>query len=361
MSPSGTPARETRPVFVGGLQIGGGAPVRVQTMTKVPIEDVEGTLAQIADVADAGCDLVRCAVPNVTAAKPFGEVVKRSPLPVVADIHLDARIALAALEAGAHKLRINPGNMGDWEAIRRVLGEARERSVPIRIGVNAGSLRPEGDAVRDPVARETALVNTALAYAERFEAMKFFDIVLSLKTSDVVSTIRVNRLAAARCAYPLHIGVTEAGPEEDAVVRSAAGVGALLADGIGETIRLSFTAPPRREVEEGLRLLRALGLRRDAPRLVSCPTCGRCRTDLMPLVREVKEALVGMDAPLTVAVMGCEVNGPGEAADADAGIACAGGRFLLFSEGEKRGVYARGEALGALLVEVRRLATSRPE
>lgn len=346
--------RPTRPVLVGNVPVGGDAPVSVQTMTNAPAEDADATLAQIREATEAGCDIIRCAVPSVRHADVFAAVVRASPLPVVADIHFDARIAVAAIKAGAAKIRINPGNMGDWDAIALVLKEAKSRGIPIRIGVNGGSIRQKNPADTRPAAE--ALAQEALAYAHRFEELGFDDIVLSCKASDVRMTIAVNRTVAAQCAYPLHLGVTEAGPEEDALLKSAVGIGALLTDGIGDTIRLSFTAPPVREVLAGKRLLRAAGCLRDMPELVSCPTCGRCSVDLASLVEAVRVRLPEIGAPLRVAVMGCEVNGPGEARDADVGIAAAAGRVTLFVRGAACGQVDAAVAVETLIREAKRIA-----
>ncbi len=347
--------RKARQVCAGSVLIGGDAPVSVQTMTNAPADDVPGTLAQIRAAADAGCALVRCAVPTIREIDAFAAVVAGSPLPVVADIHFDWRIALRALENGAAKIRINPGNMNDWDGLAQVLAAASARGVPIRIGVNGGSVRHKDQADDRPL--EQALVEEALGYAQRFEELGFHDIVLSLKVSDALATIRVNRIAAARCDYPLHVGVTEAGVEEDALIKSAIGIGALLADGIGDTIRLSFTGDPVREVLAGRRLLTAAGLLRETPELVSCPTCGRCRCRSLPQIAEaVRAGLQEIHAPLRVAVMGCEVNGPGEAKDADLGIAGTGTGFVLFERGRAVRKLSEAEAVECLLAAVRALA-----
>lgn len=351
--------RITRQVSVGGVLLGGNAPVPVQTMTNAPAEDVAGTLAQIAAAADAGCDIIRCAVPTLKCADAFAAVVRSSALPVVADIHFDWRIALRAVELGAAKIRINPGNMNDWDGLAQVLAAAKERSVPVRIGVNGGSVRHKDREDARPL--EQALVEEALGYAQRFEEMGFHDIVLSLKVSDALATIRVNRIAAARCDYPLHIGVTEAGVEEDALLKSALAIGALLADGIGDTIRLSFTGEPVREVIAGRRLLAAAGLLREVPELISCPTCGRCRSRELPqIAARVREGLQQLRAPLKVAVMGCEVNGPGEAAEADVGIAGTADGFVLFEHGQAVRKLAPDRAVEELLAAVRTLAAEAP-
>ncbi len=340
--------RKTREVAVGKVVIGGTAPVSIQTMTSAKAGDLAGTLEQIDAALEAGCDIVRVAVPTLKDIAYFAAVCAESRLPVVADIHFDGRIALAAIEAGAAKLRINPGNMGDWELIYRVLAAAKDAGIPIRIGVNGGSIKHNDKAAVEDL--EELVVAEALGYAQRFAEHGFEDIVISAKISEPLATIRVNRKIAAACEYPLHIGVTEAGLEEDAMLKSAVGVGSLLADGIGDTIRLSFTAEPVREVLAAKRLLKAAGLLRAGVEIISCPTCGRCRVEDMPsLVRLVRERVAHIKKPLKLAVMGCEVNGPGEAAEADLGIAGCGSGMLLFARGQKLGNFKREEALKTLL------------
>lgn len=345
--------RKSRPVRVGKVVIGGDAPIAVQTMTKAPLEDSEETLAQIKAAADAGCDLIRCAVPNLRSAAALAAVVKRSPLPVVADIHFDGRIALAAIKAGAAKIRINPGNMVDWEMLAAVAAAARDAEVVVRLGINSGSLPVDGETDL-PV----AMAEQALRYAARFEEMGCRSLVLSLKAADVWSTVEANRRVARQCDLPLHLGVTAAGLEEDALVRSALAIGALLADGIGDTIRLSFTASPQAEVIAARRLLRAAGFLRDEATLISCPTCGRCRVDLIKLAREVRSRLAEFPPGITVAVMGCEVNGPGEARAADIGIAASGGKITLFAAGQALGEVSFEKAVEALLQRAHLLSQS---
>lgn len=345
--------RKTREVRVGDVIVGGNAPVSVQTMTKAPAGDVSATLEQIRDAADAGCDIIRCAVPSGASVEAFAAVVQESPLPVVADIHFDWRIAVKAIRAGAAKVRINPGNMADWDGIGEVVRAAANAGIPIRIGVNSGSVKHKN--AQDGRSIPDALAEEALSYAERFESLGFRDIVLSLKSGDVMETIAANRAVASQCDYPLHLGVTAAGPLEEALMKSAVGIGALLADRIGDTIRLSFTGPPIDEVVAGRQLLRAAGLLADGPTLMSCPTCGRCRVDLRALVSEVQKRLDGIRAPLTIAVMGCEVNGPGEAREADVGIASAGNKMTLFVAGESIRTVPSEDAVEALMQEVKRM------
>lgn len=345
--------RFAREVSVGGVIIGGKSPVSVQTMTCRPAGDLEGTLQQIQQAAAAGCDIVRVAIPSLKDIPYFGEVCRASSIPVVGDIHFDARIANAAIEAGAAKIRINPGNMENWEAIYGILDTAKSAGIPIRIGVNGGSVKYKNK--NDSRGLEQAVVEEALGYAQRFEEYGFHDIVISAKISDALSTIRINREIARRSDYPLHIGVTEAGVEEDAVIKSAIGIGGLLADGIGDTIRLSFTGEPVREVIAGRRLLKAAGVLNEGVEIISCPTCGRCRIGDMPsLAREVREKLSQVRKHIKVAVMGCEVNGPGEAAEADLGIAGCGSGVMLFAGGKSLGTYSREEALKILLEMVER-------
>lgn len=356
MSSFPAPARKSRVVRVGRVMVGGGWPPSVQTMTKTDTRDAGATLAEIERLAGLGCDIVRLAVPDETAARAMAEIKRRSPLPVVADIHFDWRLALLCLEAGVDKLRLNPGNIGSAERVRAVARAALERGVPIRVGANAGSVsaearrRAEGDPAR-------ALVESALDQARLLEESGLGDIVVSVKAFDLDTTLRAYREAARRTDYPLHLGVTEAGAGLAGIVRSAAGIGALLLEGLGDTIRVSLTGSPDEEVRVGRELLVATG-RRPGLAIVSCPTCGRTTVELAPLVAEVTEALrgAGIAGPLRVAVMGCEVNGPGEAREADLGVAVAGGRATLFIKGKPVGRLERQEIVPTLLKEARRLA-----
>ncbi|MDR0868520.1 MAG: flavodoxin-dependent (E)-4-hydroxy-3-methylbut-2-enyl-diphosphate synthase [Planctomycetota bacterium] len=343
------PRRQTRAVNVGGVPIGGNSPLTVQSMTTA--RDAAGILAQIRACAERGGNFIRVALPALRDAPMFAAVVKESPLPVIADIHFDWRLALAALQAGAAKIRINPGNIDDWDGLRQVLSEAAARQVPIRIGVNSGSIKAADDA-----RLSEALVAEALHYATRFEEYGFHDIVLSLKSSSVPETVAVNRAVAARCDYPLHLGVTEAGLPEDALLKSAVALGALLGDGIGDTLRVSFTGEPAEEIDAGWKILRAAGLCRDRPELISCPTCGRTRQpDLAALARELRGELAKIRRPLTVALMGCEVNGPGEAARADIGLAAAVNGFWLFVKGKKIRLLPRPTAIAELLAAMEQI------
>ncbi|MHB8928516.1 MAG: flavodoxin-dependent (E)-4-hydroxy-3-methylbut-2-enyl-diphosphate synthase [Bacillota bacterium] len=351
--------RATRRVVVGGVAIGGDALIPVQTMTKTDTRDVPVTLAEVRRLAEAGADLVRLAVPDREAVEALPALVSGSPVPLVADIHFDYRLALEAIQAGVDKLRINPGNIGGVERVRAVATAAKERGVPIRIGVNAGSLE---DRLIDRYGGPTpeAMVESALTQAAVLEDLGFTDIVLSLKASDVRRTVEAYRLAAGRCDYPLHLGVTEAGGLLPGTVKSAVGLGLLLAEGIGDTIRVSLTDDPALEVRAGFEILRALGLRSTTPEIISCPTCGRCQVGLAEVVREVEAGLRGLRVPVKVAVMGCAVNGPGEAREADVGVAAGKGGGLLFRRGQVVGRVAEGDLARALVGEVRRLAADKP-
>ncbi len=331
--PSGIPRRDSRPVRAGSLQIGGGAPIAVQSMLSVPAGDVEGNVRQAKELYAAGCDVLRVAVPDRDAVRLIPAIKEAVPIPLVADIHFDYRLALESAAAGVDKIRINPGNIGGPERVKAVADACRSRGIPIRVGVNAGSLEKEILAKYGHPTPE-ALRDSALYHASLLEQADFSDIVLSLKSSHVPTMAAAYRLTAAACAYPLHLGVTEAGTERMGLLKSAAGIGSLLLDGIGDTIRVSLTADPVREVEAGLDLLRALGLRTGEAMLVSCPTCGRTKIDLIRIAAEVEERLRAVHKPVTVAVMGCVVNGPGEAKEADIGIAGGDGKAVLFKKGQ---------------------------
>ncbi|MHB0885026.1 MAG: flavodoxin-dependent (E)-4-hydroxy-3-methylbut-2-enyl-diphosphate synthase [Bacillota bacterium] len=349
--------RASRRVTVGTVAIGGGAPIPVQTMTKTDTRDVTATAAEIRRLAEAGADLVRLAVPDHEAAEALAALVRGSPVPLVADIHFDYRLALEALQAGVDKLRINPGNIGGTDRVRALAVAAKERGVPIRIGVNGGSLE---DRLIDKYGGPTpeAMVESALTQAAVLEGLGFGDIVISLKASDVRRTVEAYRLAAGRCDYPLHLGVTEAGGLLPGTVKASVGLGLLLAEGIGDTIRVSLTEDSALEVRAGFEILRALGLRSSGPEIISCPTCGRCQVDLPDVVREVEAGLRGLRAPIKVAVMGCAVNGPGEARQADVGVAAGKGGGLLFRGGQVVGRVPEGELAKVLIEEARRLTRS---
>lgn len=323
----------TRRIYVGQVPVGGGAPVTVQSMCNTRTRDVAATLFQMEALKAAGCDIIRVAVPDQEAAAALPAIMERSPMPVVADIHFDWRLAVAAAEAGVDAVRINPGNIGAASRVEAVVRACRERAIPIRIGVNAGSLEkdllakyggPTAEALTESAAREIAALH----------ALDFEDIALSVKASDVTCAVAAYRLASERFDCPLHVGVTEAGTSYGGLVNSAVGIGTLLMEGIGDTVRVSLTADPLEEVRAGLAILRACGLRKRGVRFVSCPTCGRTQIDLIDLARRVEARVSGLDRDITVAVMGCEVNGPGEAREADFGVAGGKGFGSLFVKGQ---------------------------
>ncbi len=325
--------RRTRQVTIGNVKVGGGAPISVQTMTKTRTGDVEATVAQIVQAAEAGCDIVRVTVNDRDAAEAMKDIVRRSPVPIVADIHFNHVFALQSLEAGVAKVRINPGNIGSKDRIRQVLQMAKERGVPIRIGVNSGSL--EDDILSKhgyPTAE--ALYESAMRHVGICDEFGFSDVVVSVKSTDVRLMIEAYRLVAQRTDLPLHLGVTEAGPTKVGTIKSAVGIGTLLGEGIGDTIRVSLTDDPLREVEVGKEILRSLGLASRNVELIACPTCGRLEVDLFGIMAELEKRLEGVKKPVKIAVLGCVVNGPGEASEADIGIAAGKGVGILYRKGE---------------------------
>ena len=323
----------TRQIQIGGVTVGGGAPVRIQSMTNTRTDDVEATVAQIRALETAGCEIVRVAVPDEAAARAVPAIKKQINLPLVVDIHFDYRLALLCVEGGADKVRINPGNIGSPERVKQVVDACKARKIPIRIGVNGGSLEPE---LREKYGGVTpqALVESALRHVALLEQYDFQDICISLKSSSVPVTMAAYRLMAQRCDYPLHLGVTEAGTPKMGILKSAVGIGGLLAEGIGDTFRVTLTADPVQEIAAAKDILKAAGLRREGPELIACPTCGRTRIDLISMAEEVERRLESVDKPITVAVMGCVVNGPGEAGAADVGIAGGDGKGILFQKGK---------------------------
>jgi (E)-4-hydroxy-3-methylbut-2-enyl-diphosphate synthase len=344
-----------REIFVGGVGIGGRHPVSIQSMTNTAAGDVDGTLRQIRRLKAAGCDIVRVAVPEKAALRSFRQVVARSPLPVIADIHFDASLALGAMENGAHAIRINPGNIGGNERLKAVIRLAAQRRIPIRIGVNAGSLEKKYRRSGLPLAE--AMVGSLLEKVKFFEDQGFFDLKLSLKSHDARETLAANRLADRQCAYPLHLGMTEAGTLFSGSIRSALGIGSLLLDGIGNTIRVSLTADPVSEVRVARQILMAAGLAPSGIEVISCPTCARATVDLIPLVAEFEKRISRLRFPgrLRVAIMGCEVNGPGEARDADIGLAFSRKQGFLFKKGRivgKAGVSEAGARLREMIAEL---------
>ena len=323
----------TKQIMVGGVSIGGGAPVTIQSMTNTRTDDVEATLHQIRTLAAAGCEIIRVAVPDMAAAKAVGKIKEGSPIPVVVDIHFDYKLALEAIAAGADKVRINPGNIGGADHVKAVAQACARRGVPIRIGVNGGSLEKPLLAKYGGVCPE-AMVESAFGHIRLLNQFDFDDICVSLKSSSVPMTMKAYQLMRQASDYPLHIGVTEAGTVRMGTLKSAVGIGGLLALGIGDTMRVSLSADPVEEVYAAKEILKAAGVRKEGAELVSCPTCGRTRIDLIALANEVEERLKNVDKPITVAVMGCVVNGPGEASAADCGIAGGVGEGLLFKKGQ---------------------------
>ena len=323
----------TRQILVGSVPVGGGAPVTIQSMCNTPTADVEATLRQIRALAAAGCEIVRVAVPDLEAARAVGKIKEQCPIPLVVDIHFDYKLALECVAAGADKVRINPGNIGGEDHVKAVARACAQRGIPIRIGVNGGSLEKPILAKYGGVCPE-AMVESAFGHIRLLEKFDFTDICVSLKSSSVPMTMRAYQLMHEQSDYPLHIGVTEAGTVRMGTLKSAVGIGGLLALGIGDTMRVSLSADPVEEVYAARDILKAAGVRREGPELVSCPTCGRTRIDLIALANQVEERLKTVDKPITVAVMGCAVNGPGEASAADCGVAGGVGEGLLFRKGE---------------------------
>jgi (E)-4-hydroxy-3-methylbut-2-enyl-diphosphate synthase len=341
--------RTSRQLRIGKVTVGGDAPIAVQSMTKTDTRDVHTTVDQIKELEDCGCEIVRLAVPDREAADSLAAIKKRVSLPIIADIHFDYRLALGALKAGADGLRLNPGNIGNKEQIARVVAAAKEREVPIRIGVNAGSL-PADFQPRTPPARR--MVNMALEQIKLMESLDFDLIKVSLKAFDVPTTVQAYQTIAGKTPYPLHLGVTETGLPRTGAIRSAIGIGILLHQGIGDTIRVSLTAHPCEEVFVGYEILKSLGLRQRGPTLVSCPSCGRAEVDIVALAQAVNERLAKISEPIKVAVMGCVVNGPGEAKDADVGIAGGKGRGAIFRKGKVVGTMSEDKFVAAIMAEV---------
>lgn len=343
---------KTKQIKVGNVLIGGGASIVIQSMTNTDTRDVVATLKQINELYDAGCQIARCAVPDMTAAHALGEICEKSPIPVVADIHFDYRLALESIAAGVQKVRINPGNIGSDDRVKAVVDAARAKNIPIRIGVNSGSVEKEilakyGSPTPD------ALVESALYHASLLEKFDFTDICLSMKSSSVPYTMKAYQLASEKTEYPLHLGVTEAGTEYMGTIKSAAGIGGLLALGIGDTIRVSLTDDPVKEIYAAKAILKAVGLNEDGVQVVSCPTCGRTRIDLIEIAKEVEQKVAGIKGKkLKVAVMGCAVNGPGEAREADLGIAGGDGVGLIFKKGEVIKKVPQAELVNALMDEI---------
>jgi (E)-4-hydroxy-3-methylbut-2-enyl-diphosphate synthase len=374
--------RVTKPIFVGGVQVGGGAPVTVQTMTKTDTRDVTATVRQIHELEAAGCEIIRCAVPDMEAAKALGDIKRQIHIPIVADIHFHYQLALEALAQGVDCLRLNPGNIRDANRVTQIVSEAKARQVPIRIGVNFGSLPPVGaigvtrgqhrslDGVNTLLKGSDAagegesisvvdhMVATGLWEIKLLEDLDFDLIKISLKAYDIDTTVEAYRKLAPMVPYPFHLGITEAGTARTGSLRSAIGLGILLYEGIGDTIRVSLADESKQEIEVGYEILKALGLRTKGVQMVACPSCGRADVDIRKLANTVDELLRTMDAPVKVAVMGCEVNGPGEAKDADVGLAAGNGRAVIFRKGVKSRVVAEADMLTALMEEIQLVADS---
>ena len=345
---------KTRKVKAGNLEIGGGADISVQSMLSVPVHDIEGNVAQALRLQNAGCDIVRVTVPDKEALKTVEALKNNIKIPLVADIHFDYRLALDSVAAGVDKVRINPGNIGDDSKVKLVADACKQAGVPIRIGVNSGSLEKNILSKYGGVTPE-ALVESGLYHISLLEKYDFHDIVLSLKSSDTKMMYKAYELAAEKCPYPLHLGVTEAGTESMGVIKSAAGIGGLLLRGIGDTIRISLTDDPVKEVEAGIKLLKAIDLRKGGIRFVSCPTCGRTKIDLIGIAKEAEKRLANVNKDITVAIMGCVVNGPGEAGNADIGIAGGDGCGVLFKKGEIVCKLKENELLNALCEEIEKM------
>ncbi len=350
--------RLTRQLEVGKVKVGGGALIAVQSMTNTKTSDPVATLEQINRLAEAGCDIVRCAVPDMAAAEGLKPIVKESPIPVIADIHFDYKLALAAIEAGVDGLRLNPGNIGGNDRVAAVVEAAKKRNIPIRIGVNAGSL-PKDLLEKYGHPTPEALVEAAWRHIRILEEMDYKNIKISLKAHDVPLTLAAYRLMASQCDYPLHVGITEAGTVNSGIIKSAVGIGTLLAEGIGDTIRVSLTGDPVREVKVGFEILKSLGLREYGPTLISCPTCGRTQINLEKLALEVERRLAEITEPITVAVMGCVVNGPGEAREADVGIAGGINEGLIFRKGEVLKKVAEADIIDELFAEIDKILLER--
>ncbi len=343
--------RRTRLIHVGQVPVGGGSPITVQSMTKTDTRDAAATAAQVRTLAEAGCEIIRIAVPDMDAATALGPIRKSSPIPVIADIHFDWRLALEAVRQGIDGLRINPGNIGARWKVAELVAACQERRIPVRIGVNAGSLSKKLLQKYNHPTPE-ALVESAAGHIEILEALGFRDIKVSLKASNVVTTVEAYRLFAKSFRYPLHIGISEAGPSFTGIIKSSVGLGIILAEGLGDTMRVSLSSDPHEEVRVAYEILKSLGLRTRGPNIISCPTCGRCQIDIRGMAAEVEDRLKDLKKPITVAVMGCVVNGPGEAREADIGIAGGAGIGLLFRKGKIIKKLDEKDLLDALMQEI---------
>jgi (E)-4-hydroxy-3-methylbut-2-enyl-diphosphate synthase len=344
--------RQSKPIKIGEIIVGGDAPIVVQSMTKTDTRDISATVNQINELADCGCEIARVAIPDFEAAQAISTIKKKTSIPIIADIHFDFRLALKSLKAGVDGLRLNPGNIREPEHVAEVVKAAKQRHVPIRIGVNAGSLPP---ASNPSVSTAEHMVNVALEQIKLLESLDFDLIKVSLKAFDVLTTIEAYRAIASKISYPLHLGITEAGLPKAGAVRSAVGIGILLHEGIGDTLRVSLSAHPYEEVNTAYEILKTLGLRQHGPTLISCPSCGRAEVDIISLAESVDRSLKDISKPIKVAVMGCVVNGPGEAKEADVGIACGKGKGAIFKKGKVVGTVAEKDFLDTLIAEIKNL------
>ena len=342
--------RKSKVIQIGRVSVGGNNPITVQSMTKTDTRDAKATIRQIIELEECGCEIIRCAVPDMAAALALAAIKKKIKIPLIADIHFDYRLAIAALDGGIDGLRLNPGNISEPEKVAAVVKKAKERSVPIRIGVNAGSLPKE--AVPSGKTIPERMVEAALGHIKMLEDLDFDLIKVSLKAFDVPTTVEAYEKIARKIPYPLHVGITESGTTRQGMIRSGVGIGILLNEGIGDTIRVSLTAYPTEEVYAGYEILKSISLRQHGPTLVSCPTCGRTEVNVVELAEKVEKYLARIDKPIKVAVMGCAVNGPGEAKDADIGIAGGKGKFILFKKGEKVRMIEEDKALEELIREI---------
>jgi (E)-4-hydroxy-3-methylbut-2-enyl-diphosphate synthase len=347
------PRRKSKQIKIGGVKIGGGAPIVVQSMTNTFTADIKSTIRQIKELEECGCEIIRVAVPDIESARAIKDIKKQISIPIIADIHFDYRLALASLEAGVDGLRLNPGNIGEAERVKKVVAAAKERNVPIRIGVNAGSLPKPKSGGRKSIPER--MVAAAMEHIKILEDLDFDLIKVSLKAFDVPTTIAAYKSIADKIPYPLHIGITEAGTPRTGVIRSSVGIGTLLYLGIGDTIRVSLTAHPREEVIAGWEILKSLDLRERGPVLVSCPTCGRAEVDIITIAQQIESELTKVTKPIRIAVMGCAVNGPGEAKDADIGVACGKDRAVLFKKGKQIGVIPEKDIVSVLIREIENL------
>ncbi len=346
--------RQTRKIFVGDVAIGGNAPVSVQSMTNTKTCDIEATIRQIADLEREGCEIVRVAVPDLESAEALTEIKKSISIPLIADIHFNYKLALKAMETGADKIRINPGNIGSESKVKAIIDKAKDKNISIRIGVNSGSLDKKIVQKYGGITAQ-GLADSAISYMTLFQKMNFNDIIFSLKASDVKMMIEANRIFARETDHPIHLGVTESGIPKRGIIHSSVGIGTLLAEGIGDTIRVSLTGDLTEEIRTGYEILKSLQLRKHGVNIISCPTCGRIQVDLIPLVEELDKKLICEKRPITVAVMGCAVNGPGEAKEADIGVACGKKNALLFKKGKVIRKIKENEIIPFLLKEIKDL------